>query len=68
MEIYYSEPEIVDKEYTALMNNRFDGKVEFKDVSFQYSDGKLPVLKHISFTVEPGQTIAIMGETGCGLL
>lgn len=66
MEIYYSEPEIVDKEYTALMPNRFDGRVEFRDVSFQYSDGKLPVLKNISFTAEPGQTIAIMGETGCG--
>ncbi len=66
MEIYYSEPEIVDKEYTALMPNRFDGKVEFKDVSFMYTDGKLPVLKHISFTAMPGQTIAIMGETGCG--
>ncbi len=66
MEIYYSEPEIVDKEYTALMPNRFDGKIEFRDVSFKYSDGKLPVLKHISFTAEPGQTIAIMGETGCG--
>ncbi len=66
MEIYYSEPEIVDKEYTALMPNRFDGRVEFRDVSFQYSDGKLPVLKHISFTAGPGQTIAIMGETGCG--
>ncbi|WP_044912845.1 MULTISPECIES: ABC transporter ATP-binding protein [unclassified Butyrivibrio] len=66
MEIYYSEPEIVDKEYTALMPNRFEGKVEFKDVSFMYSDGKLPVLKHISFTAKPGQTIAIMGETGCG--
>jgi ATP-binding cassette subfamily B protein len=31
-----------------------------------YSDGKLPVLEHISFTAKPGQTIAIMGETGCG--
>ncbi len=66
MEIYYSEPEIVDKEYTALMPNRFEGKVEFKDVSFHYADSKLQVLKHISFTAEPGQTIAIMGETGCG--
>ena len=43
----------------------FKGKVEFKNVSFSYSD-KVPVLKNISFTVEPGQTIGILGPTGSG--
>ena len=66
MEIYYSEPEIVDSKDAVDKPERFDGKVEFKNVSFQYSDGKLPVLKNISFTAKPGETIAIMGETGCG--
>lgn len=66
MEIYYSEPEIVDSKQPIDKPDRFKGEVEFKDVSFQYSDGKLPVLKHISFTAKPGETIAIMGETGCG--
>jgi ATP-binding cassette subfamily B protein len=40
--------------------------VEFKDVSFQYEDGVLPVLHNISFVANPGETVAIMGETGCG--
>lgn len=66
MEIYFSEPEIVDKEGAIGREGRFDGKIEFKNVSFMYSDGKLPVLRDISFVAEPGQTIAIMGETGCG--
>lgn len=66
MEIYYSEPEIVDKPDAIDRPERFAGKIEFKDVSFQYSDGKLPVLHNVSFTAEPGETIAIMGETGCG--
>lgn len=66
MEIYFSEPEIVDKENAVGKEGRFDGKIEFKNVSFMYSDGKLPVLRDISFVAEPGQTIAIMGETGCG--
>jgi len=66
MEIYYSEPEIVDKEDALDKPERFDGKVEFKHVSFQYSDGKLPVLHDVSFVANPGETIAIMGETGCG--
>lgn len=66
MEIYFSEPEIVDKPDAVDKPERFEGKVEFKNVSFKYEDGDLPVLHDISFTAEPGQTIAIMGETGCG--
>lgn len=66
MEIYFSEPEIVDKENAIDKPERFAGKVEFRHVSFKYDDGDLPVLKDISFTAKPGQTVAIMGETGCG--
>ena len=66
MEIYYSEAEIVDHPDAIAHPERFEGKVEFEHVSFQYTDGKLPVLKDISFTAEPGETVAIIGETGCG--
>nr|WP_156499248.1 ABC transporter transmembrane domain-containing protein [Fictibacillus phosphorivorans] len=41
------------------------GKIEFKDVSFSY-DGEQEVLKDISFTAEPGQTVALVGHTGSG--
>ncbi|HVN15731.1 MAG TPA: ABC transporter ATP-binding protein [Anaerolineales bacterium] len=41
------------------------GKVEFDHVSHAYEDG-VPVLKDVSFTAEPGQTIAIVGPTGAG--
>lgn len=66
MEIYYSEPEIVDKPDAIDREERFAGRVEFKNVSFQYADGNLPVLHNVSFVAEPGETVAIMGETGCG--
>ena len=66
MEIYYSEPSIVDLPDAEDHPERLKGKIEFKDVSFKYSDGKYPVLHDINFTVEPGETVAIMGETGCG--
>lgn len=66
MELYYSEPKIKDHEDAKEHPDRFDGKIEFKNVSFQYEDGDLPVLHNISFTVNPGETVAIMGETGCG--
>jgi ATP-binding cassette subfamily B protein len=41
------------------------GKVEFDHVSHEYEDG-VPVLKDVSFSAEPGQTIAIVGPTGAG--
>ena len=66
MEIYYSEPQIVDKEDALDFPDRFKGKVEFKNVSFKYEDGNLLVLHNISFVANPGETVAIMGETGCG--
>ena len=42
-----------------------EGRIEFKDVSFAYTPG-VPVLKHLNFTVEPGQTVAFVGHTGSG--
>ncbi len=66
MEIYYSEPKIKDAPNAIDHPERLKGKIQFKNVSFKYEDGKLPVLENISFTVEPGETLAIMGETGCG--
>ena len=41
------------------------GKIEFKNVWFSY-DNKNYVLKNISFTIEPGQSVAFVGKTGCG--
>lgn len=43
----------------------FKGKVEFDNVWFGY-DPAVPVLSDVSFTVEPGETIAIVGQTGSG--
>jgi ATP-binding cassette subfamily B protein len=42
------------------------GEIEFQDVSFMYSDGKHDVIKNISFHIQPGQSIALLGSTGSG--
>jgi len=42
-----------------------EGKIEFRNVSFSY-DGEHQVLKNISFTVNPGETLAFVGHTGSG--
>ncbi len=47
-------------------NRPVRGDIVFEDVSFTYEDGKSDALKTISFHVEPGQSIALLGSTGSG--
>ena len=63
MELHYGRPSITDSD-EAVEHGRMKGKIEFKDVSYNV-DGK-PILKDVSFTVQPGQTVAVMGPTGSG--
>ena len=51
-------------EGVAIQKN--DYAIEFRDVSFAYSKEDEPILKNISLKIEKGETIAIMGATGCG--
>ncbi|MFW6364127.1 MAG: ABC transporter ATP-binding protein, partial [Spirochaeta sp.] len=57
-------PEIVDSP-GAIRDVEIQGRVEFRDVVFSYNEKEV-VLKRISFTVEPGETFAIVGHTGSG--
>ena len=43
-----------------------DNRVEFRDVSFTYDGSDVPALSHVSFTAEPGQTVALVGPSGGG--
>ena len=42
------------------------GGVEFQDLTFRYPDGEFDVLKNISFTIQPGERVGIVGKTGAG--
>lgn len=46
--------------------SKIDGKITFKDVNLTYSDTKIKALKGISFNIESGETLAIIGKTGSG--
>lgn len=51
---------------TATERTQIKGKVTFNNVSLTYDDTNITALKNISFTVEEGETLAIMGKTGSG--
>jgi ABC transporter, permease/ATP-binding protein (fragment) len=46
--------------------SNLSGKIEFKNLSFRYPDGEYDVLKHISFVIEAGESVGIIGRTGSG--
>ena len=58
------EPAVTDKRNAKEMKE-IKGLVEFENVAHAYEDG-VPVLQGVSFTAQPGQTIAIVGPTGAG--
>ena len=59
------EPVTVDDAPDAKEMPEIKGEVEFRNVNFAYEEGK-PVLKNVSFTVKPGQSVALVGPTGAG--
>ena len=63
-EILDSEPELKDGSFDGETQKY--GEIEFKDVSFTYPDTDRAVLEHIDLTIHKGETIAVMGATGCG--
>lgn len=56
---------ITDKPNAVELTSDMDGSVAFHDVVFGY-DPERPVLKHVSFRVNPGETVALVGPTGSG--
>ena len=62
--IYQSKPSVTEPEQPVTLPE-VRGKIEFDNVSFHKEDGH-EILHDISFTVEPGKTLGIMGATGAG--
>ena len=79
-EIFAMEPSVVEPEKnipekdgnekvqrkTGEHTGKTEHKVEFKNVTFTYEGAKEPALSNLSFTAKKGQTIGIIGGTGCG--
>ncbi|HEY1024945.1 MAG TPA: ABC transporter ATP-binding protein [Sphingobacteriaceae bacterium] len=61
-EFLYTEPEIT----SGTEKHQIKGRIEFQNVSFTYPDTGIKALKDVSFKVEPGKLLAIIGRTGSG--
>ncbi|AYN68763.1 ABC transporter ATP-binding protein [Euzebyella marina] len=55
-----------DIQNTVTAETPITGKIEFKNVSFTYEDTEITALKNISFAINTGETVAILGKTGSG--
>ncbi len=62
-EFLHLTPEIVS---VKNIEKEIDGKIEFRNVSFTYPDSGIVALSDVSFTVNPGKSLAILGRTGSG--
>jgi ATP-binding cassette subfamily B protein len=65
-EVLETEVDLLDSEMVNSSLKVRAGKIEFKNVSFQYPGTSDSVLEDISFVVQPGETVAILGATGSG--
>lgn len=65
-EVLDTQPSLTDEGSSVQTENKKAPRVAFENVSFTYAGSKEPALSHISFTAEPGETIGIIGGTGCG--
>lgn len=63
-EILHSPPAMADGWFDG--KTELQGEIEFRDVSFAYPQNGQNVLSHINLTIHKGETVAIMGTTGCG--
>ncbi len=64
--IWDTPPEIQDSERTDYSIQTIEGKIEFRDVSFQYRGAQNPALYNMNLLIPQGSTIAIVGYTGAG--
>lgn len=64
VDVLDAKPDITSK--PNAVKRQISGRVEFRNVSFKYPGSEKMILQGINFTVEPGETIAILGATGAG--
>ena len=65
-EILNHEPKIKDKKNALDISKAISGKIEAKNLSIKYEDSPRKILNEISFKINPGEIVALVGPVGCG--
>ena len=65
-ELLNHEPTIKDKDNTVNITKPISGKLEAKNLSVSYEDSPRKILDEISFKINPGEIVALVGPVGCG--
>ena len=65
-EVFETQPTLDDCDTKVQEEKPLAPRVEFEDVTFTYAGTQEPALEHITFSAMPGETIGIIGGTGCG--
>ena len=64
-ELLDAEVTVKDREGVRELS-QVEGRIEFKNMTFRYPDGEFDALENVSFVIEPGQQIGLVGKTGSG--
>ncbi len=65
-ELLNHEPLIKDKDNTVNISKAISGKLEARNLSIKYEDSPRKILDEISFKINPGEIVALVGPVGCG--
>ncbi len=64
-ELLDAQPDVVDAPGAKPLDH-IRGEIEFRNLSFRYPDGEYDVLQNVSFRIEAGENVGLVGKTGCG--
>jgi ATP-binding cassette, subfamily B, multidrug efflux pump len=65
-DVLNEEIDLQDTKDSAAENQITNGEIEFSNVSFKFPNTNIPILQNISFKIEAGETVAVLGATGAG--
>ncbi len=64
-ELLDAKQDVIDREGVADVDD-IKGRIEFRNLTFRYPDGDYDVLRDVSFVIEPGENVGLVGKTGTG--
>jgi len=64
-ELLDTEQDVIDREGVAELED-VKGAIEFRNLTFRYPDGDYDALRNVSFSIQPGESVGIVGKTGSG--